>query len=286
MTSSANKHSYKPPVAVGGVGGSGTRLIAQCMDKMGFFLGDDLNQAHDNLWFALLFTRPEILPTTDEEFDALASIYLQAMTGCEPFTTEQIDKVQHLVDQDRLQHPRAWLQERAESLLSPKETRSTDTLWGWKAPNTHIVLERLAARFPGMKYIHVVRNGLDMAFSDNQNQLKIWGKHFLGDEVQLTPCYSLRYWCLVHKRVMATGGSMGDNFLFLNYEQFCATPEQGINRLADFLGVSISDELIQSLTGLVQAPGTIGRYRSQDISVFDEEDIAYVAELGFDTTTY
>ena len=51
----------KPPVAIGGVGGSGTRLIAQILHEAGFYLGDDLSYAIDNLWFTLLFRRLEIL---------------------------------------------------------------------------------------------------------------------------------------------------------------------------------------------------------------------------------
>ena len=47
------------PVAIGGVGGSGTRLIAQLLREAGFYLGGDLNPALDNRWFTLLFKRPD-----------------------------------------------------------------------------------------------------------------------------------------------------------------------------------------------------------------------------------
>ena len=38
-------------VAIGGVGGSGTRLIARMLGQLGWYLGDDLNESVDNLWF-------------------------------------------------------------------------------------------------------------------------------------------------------------------------------------------------------------------------------------------
>jgi hypothetical protein len=57
------------PVIIGGVGGSGTRLIAQMLKELGFYLGSDLNSANDNLWFTLLFKRIEILSASDEEFE-------------------------------------------------------------------------------------------------------------------------------------------------------------------------------------------------------------------------
>ena len=46
------------PVIIGGVGGSGTRVVAEIINLLGFYIGDDLNPAKDNLWFLLLFKRP------------------------------------------------------------------------------------------------------------------------------------------------------------------------------------------------------------------------------------
>ncbi len=57
-----------PPVVIGGVGGSGTRLIAQILKDLGYFMGNDLNEANDNLLFPLLFKRIEILSSSEEEF--------------------------------------------------------------------------------------------------------------------------------------------------------------------------------------------------------------------------
>lgn len=37
-----------PPVVVGGVGGSGSRVVAEMLETLGLFIGDDLNDARDN----------------------------------------------------------------------------------------------------------------------------------------------------------------------------------------------------------------------------------------------
>jgi len=58
-------------------------------------------------------------------------------------------------------------------------------------PNSHIILDRLVAHFRNIKYIHVTRNGLDLTHSSNQNQLKFWGQHFIGDNLETTPRFSL-----------------------------------------------------------------------------------------------
>ena len=48
-------------VAAGGVGGSGTRLVAELLRGLGLQMGSDLNVSLDTRWFTLLFKRLEIL---------------------------------------------------------------------------------------------------------------------------------------------------------------------------------------------------------------------------------
>jgi len=274
--------SRSDPVVVGGVGGSGTRLIAQCLKQLGFFIGYDLNISDDNLWFTLLFRRPDIFDLSDEEFDELVDIFLTGMSGSNQFTERQVELINWLASTDRGHVPATWLKQRARTLLSKKPAVPTATGWGWKAPNSHIILDRLLNRFNRMKYILVARNGLDMAFSRNQNQLRLWGKHFFGDQFEICPRLSLKYWCIVHRRVLDIGKSMGDNFLFISYDRFCSDPGAGATELCNFLGLDDSGMLTSSILKLVRPPKSIGRFRNHDIALFDKEDVAYVRELGFD----
>ncbi len=62
------------PVAIGGVGGSGTRLVADIVSQCGFYLGSSLNGNLDNLWFTFLLKRPywfTNFPSDDEIVKAL-----------------------------------------------------------------------------------------------------------------------------------------------------------------------------------------------------------------------
>jgi len=47
------------PVIVGGVGGSGTRVIAELLSNFGYYIGNDLNRSMDNLLYTFLFKRVE-----------------------------------------------------------------------------------------------------------------------------------------------------------------------------------------------------------------------------------
>ena len=53
-----NQKGLTGPVVIGGVGGSGTRVLAEILSLFGFYLGNDLNGAKDNLVYTLLFKRP------------------------------------------------------------------------------------------------------------------------------------------------------------------------------------------------------------------------------------
>jgi len=270
-------------VGVGGVGGSGTRLVARCLMELGYYLGDDQNDAHDNLWFTLLFKRAEILSAPDSEIDRLAEIFFKVMTGTEAISPVQAAFVRGLAERDRLQHRAWWLRSRAESLLSAGRERARDDRWGWKEPHTHIVMGRLRERLGRLKYIHVARNGLDMAHSRNQNQLKLWGRAFLGREPVVSPRDSLKFWCAVHRRILETRRVMGADFLWLDYDDFCARPAEGIATLAAFLELDVTGR-VEPLRDLVAPPESVGRFKAHGLEIFDPADVAYVAELGFDTS--
>jgi hypothetical protein len=73
------------PIVVGGVGGSGTRVIAQILSEIGVYFGADLNRPADNLWFTLLFRRPRWFRRVAERNSAAIlaglDVFERIMTG-------------------------------------------------------------------------------------------------------------------------------------------------------------------------------------------------------------
>lgn len=274
---------YHSPIAIGGVGGSGTRLVAECLKETGFFMGSDLNVSNDNLWFTFLFRRLEILDSSDDEFRELVDIFLRAMSGSDQFTEAQINLISELACLDREDDSARWLLERAKTLLAEKQLCEPTVRWGWKEPNTHVIIDRLRNILPNIKYIHVMRNGLDMAHSPNQNQLKLWGKHFIGANYEISPFYSLKYWCIVHQRVLELSRSMGKDFLLINYDNLVLHPQKGLMDLLKFLGLDIREDQIHKLSRLIKVPDSIGRFKNHGTKIFDESDVAFVKQLGFIT---
>jgi len=272
------------PVAVGGVGGSGTRLVANILAEFGYFIGDDLNRASDNLWFTLLFVRPGILGASEKDFSRLVQIFVNGMMERRPFTPYQLWMMDQCAREIASRSERARRRSLVQSLRRAATNQRPAGPWGWKEPNTHVVLDRLLLSLPGMKYIHVMRNGLDMAYSDNQRQLRVWGETLLGRPMKGTPGNSVKYWTAVHKRVQAIGAGMGRNFMLLNFDELCMDTERVLDALRDFLEVDVTDAQLQNARGLIKKPSSIGRYKQHGLEEFDQGDLAYIASLGFDVS--
>lgn len=278
MSFRSASETLPPPIAIGGVGGSGTRLIAEVVRSLGVHMGDDLNSASDTLWFTLLFKRIEILESSEAEFDLLTQTFASGLQR-EPLRAQVARSIVNAcASRDRPRHTAEWLRLRAKSLITAAESSPHGNRWGWKEPNTHVVIDRLWERLPTLRYIHVFRHGLDMAHSRNQNQLNLWGAHVLGTAGASTPQRSLAYWCCVQRRMQALHSSNPERMYLLDYDAFCARPEQQAAPLLEFLG--LPDQQILGLARMVVSPRA--RDPWQPLESFARRDVEYVRSLGYD----
>lgn len=241
---------HASPLAIGGVGGSGTRLIQELMQSAGYWMGDRLNSTLDDMRFSESLVTEEALTCSEIRFDELLRQYLD-----------------QLVDVHG---------------LPALEALDVMPNWGWKEPNTHLHMHRIALRIPNIRYVHVLRNGLDMAFSANQQQVMRWGEHLLGHPIDGSPRHSLRYWVLVHRRIQANCMRLGNRFLMLNYDRLCTRPDEELPALLRFAGVDPKSDLLARLRPLIKPPESIGRFRQHGLHEFDAADVDYVRSLGFD----
>ena len=218
--------SDSTPVCIGGIGGSGTRLVAAIIRKLGFSLGTNLNQSLDNLDLPL---NNLIHKEMDSEQRVKAI--------CDHLTT-------------------------FENGMQGKPE------WGWKIPGSFYWLPYTSVYFPRLKYIHVVRSGLDMAYSRNLNQIRNWGD-FFGIPVAEppTPNQMLDYWIqaneFAHRRATKL---LPQRYLVVNFDRLCADASNEIKRIADFLLLPLSEAELNSITGIIDRPASLGRHQGHDIS--------------------
>jgi hypothetical protein len=254
--------------------------VAAAAIALGVDMGSDLNPALDNLAFTLLFRARDVPDLPPAEFQRRVRLLVATArrTPIEDAGDRALLRAISAADRGGI-HTAAWLQERAGRLLDRVPDGSARPgRWGWKEPNTHIVLPRLLEALPAMRYVHVVRNGLDMAFSTNRNQLAFWGPRVLGRAVRIDPVDALAYWCEIHRRVQRTSAAMGSRFLWLDHDALCRDPAGGMAQLVAFLGLPSSRA--PELAPLVRPPPTSGRRRAHPLDGFAPRDLAYLEELG------
>jgi hypothetical protein len=268
------------PVAIGGVGGSGTRVIAAILREAGVAIGRDLNDSLDNLWFTLLFKHQNILQAPDARFSHLVTIFVAGMSGGRVGPGD-LNALDELAADDRIQHDSGWLRARAESLRLALARPIHSEMWGWKEPNTHVIIDRLIVKMPTLRYIHVVRNGLDMSFSANQNQLQFWGPFVLGADHAVTPRNSLRFWRWANSRILTMLERLRHRVMLIKFEDLCANPKTEVERLLSFTGIKLEPNFLDRATQLVVSPQSTGRYRNHSLDIFEPKDVAFVRAMGF-----
>ncbi len=275
------------PVAIGGIGGSGTRLVAGLLMELGYHMGSCLNPENDNLFFTLIFKRPDILTLDDRAFAELLNLFLSTYTG----HGTPPETVHALVTKLAAEHPQHWVKPVEEALHATlrdvsliKPSLKMNEPWGWKEPNTHLILDQLYQGICGLKYIHVIRNGLDMAYSSNQRQARLWGAAIVGyAEESPSPRYLLKYWCKAHQRVMnIQAARIGRNaFYLLNFDRLCRYPVPVLTELFAFLEQPLDATLLGKLSALVKPPASLGRHQATDLTQFDSTDLDYLVQTGF-----
>jgi hypothetical protein len=269
------------PVGIGGVGGGGTRVVATLLRRLGYYLGDDLNEAEDNLWFTLLFKRRAVLLESDADFASLVSLFFARMSGRTTFSKQECAVLTRLAEKERLQHSREWLQERAESFFRNRKSIEPYQPWCWKEPNTHVVIERMFVSQPNLRYFHVVRHPLEMALSLNQNQLQNWGPIFLDSDVDVEPRFSLSYWCAAHRRILNAKRNWPDRIMMIDFDALCMTPDLQCLKIARFLGTPLPRGEVAKLTDFIRRPASVRRFKYADLGQFRPDDLAYLAEVGY-----
>lgn len=286
------------PILVGGLGGSGTRLVARILERLGVAMGRDQNREADYLGFTLLFKRPawalrelggagrELAGAGDELTLALEALET-GLLGPGP----QRPAARRLVLRAALScalrgHDAegngrgAWALKRAARLLRPETLDPrAHAAWGFKEPNSLVFLESFAGRFPGLRFVLVVRSALDMAFSSNRAQAALWsGLHGLRPS-GVPAVDQLAYWVRANRRAAELGRRLlGERLVIVDYDDLCRDPGRGVAELAARLGLAASQSELAACAALV-APRSLGRHRDHDLGLLPRELVEEALEL-------
>jgi hypothetical protein len=229
------------PHVIGATGGSGTRVLARMLRHAWTFLGTHLNVSDDSLFFG-----------------AYSDRWINRFVGdATPLPTEGVrTAMARDLDVTVTQHLSSLLAEGPDSRWRA---------WGWKEPRSIFLLPFFDAHFPALKFVHLVRDGRDMAYSPNQNQLSKHGRALLTrEELSLEqPLQSMALWARLNSRRADYGEAhLGPRYLRVRFEDLCAAPLPVFQRIVQFLGLRNDVAEIGCLE--VAPPASLGRWRAQD----------------------
>jgi hypothetical protein len=241
------------PVVVGATGGSGTRVLARLLKSGGVFIGSDLNPYEDVLAFGLFSDRwINVVEGIDGQVD--------------PATCNTMrDELVEILGSDFGQIPDGTKR------------------WGWKEPRSIYLLPFFDVAMPSLRFVHFVRDGRDMAFSENQNQLVKHGPAILrADQGKLRkPAKSIALWSTVNSRAADYGETvLGERYLRVRFEDLCSDPAETARAVYRFVG--LPGDPGDAARAEVAPPKTLGRWRDEKPARIRElEEIAARALTRF-----
>ncbi|MCW5980209.1 MAG: sulfotransferase [Bryobacteraceae bacterium] len=214
------------PVVIFNKSHSGSRMLAELVAAGGVFLGAHRNESWDSLDLLELVTRlvcdyyPDYGPLWDPArppdaplSDLAARVFENHLEGF---------------------------------------ARDAGGPWGWKLCETVYILPVLDYCFPRARYLHLVRDGRDVAFSDHHGPSDpFWRKvYFNTDRIRTfqgrrltgpayrrdSPLYNALHWT----NSVAVGRNFGmmlrERYLEIRYEDLCSRFDETARRALDFIG--------------------------------------------------
>lgn len=225
----------KQPIVIGGMGGSGTRLVAQLLMYAGVFMGSNRNYAEDALDFVPFY-----------------GSYLGGNVGLTRMF--QACASQHRVD------------------IPDPAMR-----WGWKNPRSYLALEFIHHQFPDMRFVHVIRDGRDMAYAKTRNMRTYWSAEESGDLI--SPERAMTVWATTNVAAADYGESRMTGYTSIKFEDLCRKPRRAIRGLYEWLGLHGID--VGGAVSLVNPPHTIGRWEQHEASVVVEIGREALQRFGY-----
>jgi hypothetical protein len=275
-----------PPIVIGGTGGSGTRVVAKILSRCGVYIGKDLNSQLDNLLFTLLFKRPIFF--TRKSLTKLPNSRTLLTLHHKLYWTIPPKKYQELFSllkafSDQLRwrwYGVRWLLKRFINFFErPKIYHNLR--WGWKEPLSMFYIPSLLEFYPDLKFILVIRNGLDMVYSKNQQHIDHWGPVFSIDNTNKSQADVFNFWFRVNKHAQETASAiLGKNFLTVKFEDLCLNTSREVRRLVNYAGIN-PNGIPSDVISLPTLPQSHLRFLTHDDSWINQIIKYQLNELGY-----
>ncbi len=232
-----------PPIVIGGTGGSGTRVVRKILQLAGAFMATHCNIEGDSYTFE---------PLLDQYINPIL---------------QETSSVNYSLSQCSAQLKDELLFSLKEAILTLMlQSPDPTSRWGWKNPRSAYLLPYIYHFFPKMYFIHVIRDGRDIAFSNNQNQCNKHYQAYFGasfDSISL-PEASIQLWSKMNLDLAKWAQEhLGSRYIPILFETLCENPKEVIQSLLFKLDISIEDATMDTLMQAVASPSSLYRWKNQ-----------------------
>jgi len=136
-----------------------------------------------------------------------------------------------------------------------RDIQSPDYFWGWKDPRTALVIPVWQQVFPNAKWVHIIRNGIDVAISLYERALrqkqkwllKLYRFDYSDKTLNFSYCFNL--WEVYLSSIQAGVKKINsDDLIQLQYEDLLKTPASSLTQVLNFINYPIQSEKVREVT--------------------------------------
>lgn len=148
--------------------------------------------------------------------------------------------------------------------------------WGWKLCETGHALPLLARVFPRAHWVHLLRDGRDVAFSDHAAPTTAFWKKIYFDAAELRSwrglpltdasyrrhahAFNAQHWANSVRAARGFGAMLGERYHELRYEDLCADFVPAAARLLAELGIADAEPALRAMAPTIRRDA-VGKHR-------------------------
>lgn len=249
------------PIVVLGMHRSGTSLVGRLLRNAGVFMGNDLDSHGESRGFRDLNHFLLRVGHADWDYPLPMRYVLEVPALCDELVRYLVAEIEGDALRD------AYF---GEGTGRKQQVAAGWPLhWGWKDPRNTLTLPLWRRVFPGLRAIHVVRNGIDVANSLVERERSRVPR--LGQPARSVRCLAQDRAFTLWTEYLTAGlevlaGHSKDRALTIFYEELLASPHDQIVRLLDFAGHSASQMEVEALVDSVDVTRAFA-YREESPAV-------------------
>jgi hypothetical protein len=243
------------PLTIMGMHRSGTSLTVRLLKDIGIHMGYRLSRDAEAITFQKINRR--IYNSVGSKWGTIDSL-LDAMSS-QTFIDKQTNLVLgSLFPKSSFLNLNTGIADFFGPQLWESLSQGDRISWGWKDPRTTLTFPIWLLVFPKTRFLHIIRNGIDVAISihrrsEKQHQ-KLWKRIFPLDYSPATLdfqyCFQLweRYTSFVldNKGIIPPG-----QYLELRFEELLAKPEEKLREISDFMEFPVRGDTLKTICGQI-----------------------------------